>query len=208
MKLLFDFGGVLVDLDRTRCVRAFAALGFDVRPYLDDYVQGGIFSRFELGQTDVPAFCDELRAAGKLPGLADADILEAWRLFLLDVPVPRLEALLRARRHYPVYLLSNTNPVHWEMAREGYFRYKGLRLDDFFDGVFLSYEMRMAKPSPEIFQAVTQQVGGFPDDILFFDDSAENCEAARRCGLRAQHAPVGGGWVDLFDETGLFRGSE
>jgi len=208
MNLLFDFGGVLVDLDRARCVHAFAALGFDVRPYLDDYVQGGIFSRFELGLTDAPTFCSELRAAGGLPGLADADILEAWRMFLLDVPADRLETLLRTHGHYRQFVLSNTNSVHWAMAREGYFRYKGLRLEDFFDGVFLSYELGLAKPDPRIFESVSRGIGCAPGEILFFDDSEDNCEAARRCGLRACHAPAGGGWQEMFDETGLLRHPE
>lgn len=206
MKLLFDFGGVLVDLDKERCLRAFRELGIDARPYLDSFVQAGVFSRFELGETDAAGFCRELRQVAGCGDVADGDILEAWRGFLLDVPVPRLETLLRARRNYPVYVLSNTNSVHWEMASGGYFRYKGLRLDDFFDGVFLSYELGLAKPDPEIFKTVARRIGGEPDDILFFDDSEENCAAARRCGLRTQHAPAGGGWVDMFDENGLFKG--
>lgn len=208
MNLLFDFGGVLVDLDKARCVHAFGSLGFDVRPYLDDFVQGGVFARFELGLTDASAFCAELRAAGGLPGLADADILEAWRLFLLDVPADRIETLLRTHRHYRQFVLSNTNPVHWAMARDGYFRRAGLRLEDFFDGVFLSYEMRLAKPDPRIFESVCRGIGCPPGEILFFDDSPTNCEGARRCGLRVCHAPAGGGWQEEFDEAGLLRRPE
>ena len=42
--LLFDFGGVLVDLDKERCIRAFESLGFDIRPFLGTYRQAGVFS--------------------------------------------------------------------------------------------------------------------------------------------------------------------
>lgn len=206
MKLLFDFGGVLVDLDKERCVRAFSSIGIDARPYLNDYGQAGVFARFESGKTDAAGFCRELRQVSGCADVPDEAILAAWRQFLLDVPSARLETLLRAHRRYPLYLLSNTNPVHWEMGREGYFRYKGLRLEDFFDGVFLSYELGLTKPEPEIFSEVVRRIGGPADDILFFDDSPENCAAARRCGLRAQEAPAGGGWLDLFDENGLYTG--
>ena len=56
MNLLFDFGGVIVDLDKERCIAAFEKLGFDVRPYLGTYAQAGLFSELERGQVSVPVF--------------------------------------------------------------------------------------------------------------------------------------------------------
>ena len=69
--LLFDFGGVLVDLDKERCIRSFAALGFDVKPYLGTYAQGGVFSQLESGRIDEAAFCQKLREASANPALSD-----------------------------------------------------------------------------------------------------------------------------------------
>lgn len=206
--LLFDFGGVLVDLDKARCIRAFDEIGFDVRPLLGTYVQAGILSALERGEADVPAFCDGLRRLAGRPALTDAAIVHAWEQYLTGVPADRLELLLRIRRHYPVSVLSNTNPVHWRLAEEGYFRYRGHAPADFFDKAFLSYELGVEKPDPRIFQAVVEGLQCRPEQLLFFDDSPVNCEAARRCGLRARLAPAGGRWMDYFDAEGRLHDAE
>lgn len=200
--LLFDFGGVLVDLDKERCIRAFDAMGFDIRPFLGTFRQAGVFSLLERGEISVAEFCAELRRLAKNPELSDEAIVEAWRQYLLDVPTERLELLLKARKHYNIYILSNTNSIHWDMARDGYFRYKGLEVEDFFDGVFLSCELGVEKPDPEIFRKVAEGIGRPAEEILFFDDSEVNCEAARQCGLQARLAPAGSVWLKYFDETG------
>ena len=201
--LLFDFGGVLVDLDKERCIRAFESLGFDIRPFLGTYRQAGVFSLLERGEISVGEFCEELRRLSGNPSLSDEVIVEAWRQYLLDVPKERLEMLLKARKHYNIYILSNTNSIHWDMAREGYFRYEGKEVEDFFDGVFLSCELGVEKPAPEIFQKVVEGIGRPAEEILFFDDSEVNCEAARQCGLQALLAPANSVWLKYFDETGL-----
>ncbi len=203
--LLFDFGGVLVDLDQQRCIRAFDALGFDIRPFLGTYRQAGIFSKLERGEVTVEAFCDELRRLSENPGLTDAQIVGAWEKYLLDVPAERLEMLLKAKTHYNIYVLSNTNVVHWAMAQNGLFDYKGKSLEDFFNGVFLSCELGVEKPDAEIFRRVAEGIGCAPENILFFDDSEVNCEAARQSGLMARIAPAGSLWLDYFDEDGRLK---
>lgn len=207
MILLYDFGGVLVDLDKERCIRAFSALGFDMRRLIGTYAQSGVLSRLETGAISVPEFCEEVRrlivaADASAPAPSDDAIIAAWQAYLVDVPAERLDLLLRARRHYRLCLLSNTNPIHWAQGSEGFFRYKGHTVDDFFDRVFLSYELGVEKPAPLIFEKVVEALGVPPEEILFFDDSEENCLAARRCGLRARLAPAGGRWLDYFDADG------
>ena len=140
-----------------------------------------------------------------MSALTDEAVVGAWRQYLTGVPAERLELLLKARRHYPLYVLSNTNPVHWDMARDGYFRYGGRTVEDFFEKVFLSCDLGVEKPSPAIFRAVVEGIGCAPGEILFFDDSEENCEAARRCGLEARIAPAGSVWLDYFDADGRLK---
>ncbi len=204
MNLLFDFGGVLVDLEPNRCVQAFAALGFDVRPYLGTYAQTGLLSRLERGEITVSQFCGEIRALSGNPDLTDRQITDAWRSYLVGVPAERLDMLLRIARHYPLYVLSNTNPIHWEMAVNGYFLYQGHQFHDFFRRAFLSYELGCEKPAPAIYRAVQEGIGCPPGEIFFFDDSEENCEAARRCGFQARCAPAGGVWLDYFTPDGVY----
>ncbi len=204
MNLLFDFGGVLVDLDKSRCITAFDAIGFDIRPFIGTYAQAGVLSALERGAISVPEFCDELRKLTGHTGLTDEQIVYAWEQYLVGVPEERLELLLKIKEHYPLYVLSNTNEVHWNMARNGYFRYGGRTVEDFFRQVFLSCDLGVEKPSPAIYRAVVEGIGCPADEILFFDDSEVNCEAARNCGLKARLAPANGVWMDYFTPEGLY----
>lgn len=202
MKLLFDFGGVLVDLDKSRCIDSFDRLGFDIRPYLGTYRQGGPFSLLERGDISVPEFCNELRRLGVRPETEDAAIIRAWEDYLTEVPAERLDMLLKIKRHYSVSCLSNTNEIHWHQAETDFFNYQGHTVADFFDHVFLSYRLRLEKPAPELYARVAQEMGVPPEEILFFDDSEVNCQAARDCGLQALLAPAGSRWFNYFDENG------
>lgn len=205
MILLFDFGGVLVDLDRERCIRSFAALGFDIRPYLGTYRQAGVFSQLESGKIGIPAFCASLRDLSGNAALTDEQIVAAWEDYLIGVPTERLDMLQRIKQHYPVSLLSNTNPVHWRQACDDFFRYQGKTVDDFFDSIFLSYELGAEKPAPEVYDAVVRGLGVPASEVLFFDDSEVNCESARACGLQSLLAPAGSEWFKYFDENGKLQ---
>ena len=198
--LLFDFGGVLVDLDRERSLRAFETLGFDARPFLGDFGQQGIFSRLESGRATVAELCDTVRQMAGQPDMKDTDIVQAFEQFLVGIPSERLDCLLRLKQRYHIFLLSNTNPIHWRMAREELFRYKGLGVIDFFEKAFLSFQIGIEKPAPGIFRAVAD-AGLDPAATLFLDDSETNCEAARREGFHAHVAPQGGGWMAYFNEN-------
>ena len=202
MILLFDFGGVLVDLDKARCIDSFARLGFDIRPYLGTYRQQGPFSLLERGEIDVPQFCSELRRLGCRPGTTDSEIVRAWEDYLTEVPTERLDMLLKIRQHYPVSCLSNTNCIHWGQAERDFLNYRGRQVGDFFDHVFLSYECHLEKPAPELYAHVVRTLGVPAAEVLFFDDSEVNCEAARACGLQALLAPAGSQWFKYFDENG------
>ena len=114
--LIFDFGGVLVDLNKQRTLEAFTAMGFDATPYIGHYVQSGIFEKLELGQLSAAAFYDEVRRASGNEHLTDAEIAAAWNSMLVGVSHERLDMPIELRRRYPVYLLSNTNAIHWDYA--------------------------------------------------------------------------------------------
>ena len=121
------------------------------------------------------------------------------------MPQERLELILKARRHYRIALLSNTNPLSWGKARTEFIEQQGHTVSDFFDQTFLSFEMGVEKPAPEIFQKAVEALHCRPEEVLFFDDAAANCEAARREGLRAFHTPTDGSWMQLFDDAGRLK---
>lgn len=199
--IVFDFGGVLVDLDRERCISAFENLGVSVRDALGQYVQSGVFSDLELGEIDAEEFCDALRQIAGRPDIPDRKIIDAWNEFLVGIPRERLECLAGLKKNYRLFLLSNTNRIHWTLATNDLFLYRGRTVDYYFDQVFLSYKMGLAKPDRRIFGQALKEAKIKPEETLYIDDSAENCEAAAKEGMRTFNSTKAGDWMEIFSAT-------
>ena len=109
--LIFDFGGVLINLDRQRCIENFRKLGLEkVDELLGMYSQQGIFMQHEKGLISSAQFRDSIR--GQITQeVTDEQIDAAWNSFLVDIPRFKLDMLLKLREKYVVYLLSNTNEI-------------------------------------------------------------------------------------------------
>lgn len=199
--LLFDLGGVIVDIERERCVAAFAALGLaDADSYFGDYAQSGIFMAIEDGSLDIDGFHAALHALLP-PGVSDADIDTAFQKFIVGIPRRRLEALraLRTAGHH-IYLLSNTNPIMWNGILADEFTKEGFRRADYFDGMITSFEAGCAKPDPAIFRHACRSLGIEPSDTIFFDDSETNTAAAAALGFRTVHVRPGTEFTDYTTE--------
>lgn len=188
--IIFDFGGVIVDLDSDGCVARFTQWGLDAERIIGRCVQAGVFSQLEAGTINAEEWTREiLRLSGKP---YDTDAIKAvmpkvaalWNSMLAGVPQKRLEALLRLRKSYRTALLSNTNIIHWQHAQQTMFSWQGHRAEDFFDFIFLSYEMHEQKPGTAIFRKALESAGFEAHETLFIDDSAENCLAAESLGIR------------------------
>lgn len=197
--LIVDFGGVLIDLDRRRCIENFSRLGVpDTEAMLDVCHQQGIFLQYEKGTISSAEFRDAIRGRMENPA-TDADIDAAWNSFLVGIPVYKLDLLLKLRERYVVYLLSNTNDIHWRWSCEHAFRYRAFRAEDFFEKIFLSYEMKLSKPDVVIYRKVLDETGINPEETLFIDDSAANCRAAETLGISTYTPKAGEDWSHLFD---------
>lgn len=196
--ILVDFGGVLIDLNRESCVRAFKELGLDnIEELIDPYHQQGFFSDLEKGKITPAMFRNEVRrCAGK--EMEDSRIDAAWNSFLAGIPLYRLEALLMLRRHYKVYLLSNTNEIHWKWACGNSFIYKQFRVEDYFDKIYLSYQLHQVKPDREIFRTVLSDAGIRAAETFFLDDAKENCRVAQTLGINTYTPSPGEDWRHLF----------
>lgn len=196
--LLIDLGGVLINLDRQRCMESFKKLGFtDVEERLNIQQLHGIFMQQEKGLITSADFRNEIRdMMGKT--VSDKQIDAAWNSFLVDIPAYKLDLLLKLRTKYVVYLLSNTNEIHWKWACQHAFPYRTFRVEDYFEKTYLSYEMHMIKPETEIFKAVIEDAGIEPQETLFIDDSELNCKAAQELGISTYTAKAGEDWSHLF----------
>lgn len=184
--VVLDLGGVVIDLDRQRCIDAFKALGYnDIEAMLDLYVQSGPFFELETGTLSTAAFYDLMRPlcpAAK----SDTDIQQAFNRFLVDLPVERLCAIRQARTAgLKMFALSNTNPVMYPTWIDEAFRQEGLAIGDYFHGIIASFQERCCKPSKEIFEILLRRYSLKGSETLFMDDSLANCQAARACGLQA-----------------------
>ena len=196
--LLIDFGGVLIDLDRRRCIEQFRRLGMpDVENMLHDCRQEGFFLLHEKGLISNAEFRGRIRQAIGRP-VDDADIDAAWNSFLDGIPAYKLDFLLKLRKHYKLFLLSNTNAIHWDYACRHDFSRDGHCVTDYFDRIFLSYRMQMAKPDAEIFRAVLKETGIRPEEALFIDDAAANCHTAQSLGLNTYTPQAHEDWRHLF----------
>lgn len=198
--LLFDLGGVIMDIERARCVESFRKLGLrDSDSFFGEFSQKGPFMALEEGAISKDEFHEIMH--GYLPeDVTDAQIDAAFCDFLTGIPAARLRALRELRRRYKVFLLSNTNEVMWDTKIAEEFRREGREREDYFDGIVTSFEARALKPDPRIFAYAVQKLGIHPEDTLFLDDSAANLEAAARLGFRIAQVRPGTEFSDVIQK--------
>lgn len=184
--VIFDLGGVVIDLDRDRAVQALEEHGLEgANEMLGLYGQEEPFLGLETGETPAGEFFDIMRSRMK-PGVTDKEITAAFNRFLVDLPAKRLEMLRRMRlAGYRIFMLSNTNPVMFNSWIDRAFRQEGGTVNDYFDGVVVSYEELMCKPNVAIFETLMRRYGLNPSETLMLDDSDKNCRAAAEAGAHA-----------------------
>lgn len=199
--VIIDLGGVMIDLDRDRCVRAFTALGLEgTDRMLGLYRQEEPFLSIETGRITAGEFYDELRGlTGR--GISDREIESAFWEFLVALPVERLRAVREARAAgLRTYMLSNTNGVMYDGWIKQAFRAEGFRVGDYFDGIVTSFQEGCCKPDPEIFATVLRRYNLDPEETIMLDDSEANCKAAESTGMRSRRVIGDDTLISILDE--------
>ena len=201
--VVFDFGGILFDLDREGAVRAFERIGLsDANVRLDKYHQRGIFQLLEEGRLTPEEFETQLEPlCGR--ALTHDEVQQAWMGYV-GAPVDRrkLDYIddLR-RRGYSVMLLSNTNPYIQEWADSASFTTWGRSLPSYMDRLFLSFQMGVMKPEPRIFLMMLDEAQLMPEETLFIDDGQSNVDAACRIGIQAINPGENVDWRELVERA-------
>jgi putative hydrolase of the HAD superfamily len=186
--LIFDFGGVLVDLNMPACEAAFKALGIPkISHLLDRYKQKGFFLEFEEGKISTCDFFTQLQALAAIP-VSVAQMETAYLAFLEEVPQKKLDLLLELRKNYRVLMLSNINAFLWQYCRKRFFESGRRCISDYFDKCYLSFEMGVCKPSPVIYEQMIAAEHLSPSQCLYLDDSLMNIEMGKQIGFRTYHA--------------------
>ena len=201
--IVFDFGGVLLDLRPDRCIEQFTALGYGrIKEVLSLAHQQGPLGQIEEGHLTLQAFCDEVRreikaehedwSVAQLPG--NREIVCAFASMADGVPHERLDIIDELKQQgYHVAALSNTNLVHWGYCQR-YFIEAGYVPTELFEHLWLSCDLHLAKPDPRIFEYILHDSGYKPDETLFVDDNPKNCAVAETLGIHSFCAPVRSDW--------------
>lgn len=198
--IVFDLGGVFIDFKRDEAVRRFIQIGVkNAEELIHPYEQKGIFLDIENGKVDSDTFCAEIsKMAGK--PLTYEEIQWAWLGFVVDVPKYKLDFAWELKDKYHLYLLSNTNPIMQDWAQSPAFSKAGKPLNDYFEKLYLSYEVGVTKPDRRIFEFMIEDSGLVPEETLFVDDSATNIEVGKTFGLQTFQPKNGTDWrADLAE---------
>ncbi len=178
--VLFDLGGVVLNIDFGRAFSHWAELGgISAQAIRSRYSTDEAYRQHERGEIDAAAYFRHLRRVLQLE-LSDSQFVAGWNRIIVS-PIPEMPDLLaKLSRVAPSFAFSNTNAVHAEHMRIQY-----RQLFESFRKVFVSSELGSRKPEPAAFLKVAELMKLEPERILFFDDLAENVDAARQVGMYA-----------------------
>lgn len=182
--IIFDFGGVVLDIDPQLAVNEFVKLGFSrFEKLMTSEFSEEIIAKFERGILTPELFRSKLKSFLELD-VTDQELDDAWNSLLYDIPSERIEIIEKVKNNYGIYLLSNSNEIHYDLfVRDLQLRFGYREFDELFHKAYFSFDLHLLKPNPEIYEFVINQHGLIPEETLFIDDKEENLRAARNCGL-------------------------
>src|SRR5450432_3605911 len=170
--IIFDLGGVIMNIDFKKTEKAFADLGFpDFAQYMTQFHITPFFEEYETGKINDAAFIKGIQRIAAKP-LTGKEIIHAWNALLLDFPPARIELLEKIRKQYRIFLLSNTNALHYEAFQHTLYSLTGKRLEDIFEKTYYSHAVNLRKPGAAIYRLVINENNLIPAETLFIDDTA------------------------------------
>ncbi|MCX8081096.1 MAG: HAD family phosphatase [Bacteroidia bacterium] len=197
--LVFDFGGVLIDLYPEKTREEFIKLGI---PDPDDLYspnrQISLFDDFDKGLIKPDDFFCELKKFFPA-GTGFDKILHAWNVMLGDISMDKIKLIKKLNETYGVCLLSNTNEPHLEYIHNKIIKEKGIpTMEKIFDKVYYSCRLGMRKPEEKIFRHVMMEWNLSGDEICFLDDTPMHLEGAARLGWHTIKVERNQNWEHLL----------
>lgn len=197
--IIFDFGGVLFEIDYHLPIREFAKLGY--AGFADIYTQSAqneVFDRLETGKISNEEFWQFLHS--HVPNVSRKEVEDAWNSILLHLMPEQVEEVYRIReKGYRTFLLSNTNAIHVEVFEKMMDDSGKLNwLKDAFEKVYYSNEIGIKKPYPETFLKICEWNNLNPSETLFIDDSIQHVKGAAEAGLMTHHLKTPERLSDFF----------
>jgi putative hydrolase of the HAD superfamily len=197
--IIFDLGGVVINLDYYKTTRAFEALGLaNFGEMYSQAAQTGLFDDFEKGKSSVPYFLNKL--IDFLPtGTTANQVVEAWNAMILDFPKENLQLLEALKLSHKTFLLSNTNEIHIQKVHQHLQLVSPHKtLHPYFEKVYFSSDIGMRKPDAEIFEFVLNENKLDPTKTLFIDDTEQHILGAKKLGIQTYHLGKEEGICDIL----------
>lgn len=204
--IIFDFGGVIYDIDHKKTKEAFIGLGIsDFESLYGHSVQTKLFEDFETGKISPTTFRDTIKK--HLPkNVSDKEINAAWNALLIGFKTERLELLEKVKKHYRIFLLSNTNQIHYQYYMDELKTQNRLKtFNTLFDHLYFSHHIGMRKPDPKIFHYVLFENQIKAKETVFIDDYDLNIKASNTLGLQGLWLKPKQDLLDLFTTTGQLK---
>lgn len=183
--ILFDLGGIFLNIDYQKTERAFIDLGVkNFHQLFSQQFSNILFESLETGKITPDAFYEAFRKETNM-SLSNKDIQDAWNAMLLDFPQERLEWLRSIGKKYPVYLFSNTNFIHYQSFINDFInQFPGEDFNQYFRKAYYSHELGLRKPYPESYLRIMELENLDPKETLFIDDTPKNIDGAKAAGLQ------------------------
>ena len=184
--IIFDLGGVIINLDMLRTIKGFEQLGItDFERTYNQLAQTPLFDKFDKGLISEDDFFNSIKAQFNLKQEIP-ELEKVWNAMLLDFPKTRLDHLMEYKKKYRTFLLSNTNATHIKAFERSLFEAHGAKnLSSFFEKDYYSCRLRMRKPDKEIFEFVLNEHKLIPNETLFIDDTIIHIKGAEKAGINA-----------------------
>jgi len=182
--VLFDLGGVIIDVDYQKTIDAFTDLGVkNASDLYNQFDQSRLFDSFETGEVSSDYFIDQLSALVQ-HSIPREQIVDAWNAMIGEFPVEKLHLIQEISSKISCYMLSNTNEIHLDKAMNALQNTSFSNLELFFKECYFSHLIGKRKPEVDTFSWVASQLGMLTEDILFIDDSPQHIEGAQKSGMQ------------------------
>ena len=197
--IIFDLGGVIINLDYQLTIDAFKNLGLaNFDEMYTQAKQSNLFDDFETGKISSQHFINSLLPY--LPsGVSANKVVHAWNAMILDFPKERLDFLDKLKSNYRIFLLSNTNDIHLQAVKRSLVNTTDRKLESYFEKVYLSHEVKLRKPHKEIFELVCKEQNLDPSRTLFIDDTIGHIDGSIKIGLKGIHLKGDNSIEKLFE---------
>lgn len=186
--IIFDLGGVILDIDYNRPVEALKKKGIHIGSQIFSIQNPDpVYALYETGQLNTDEFLSYLAAQSPQPVTHD-ELIVAWNSILVNLPLHRILMLRNIKNEYDTFLLSNINEMHIEAFDKMYAtHFPKSTFANELDKIYYSCRIGFRKPEPQAFKYILQDQGINPEDTLFADDSLTHIQQARLLGLQTYH---------------------